>query len=340
MTDRIAGRLGGVKESHAPDGLKLHNLRKGIRTTVLPAAADVSGGITDWGMLGNDTYGDCGPAATEHLRMAKAVISVENGVPVYAKGFRPPHTAYTESLYFAYGRAQGEPGRKPDQGVGNITWLTWLYQQSKLNPGDDVVAFAEVDKSQGVDAIRQAMIDFHGCLVAVRLNQDAQAQFQNKVPWSVSSTDPVTMDGHDIALVAYGAAPAQVTEFSNLTNVQDWFVTWGDLQPATVDWDSDCIQDVWVFMTREDAERAGYDFDAAIAEIEKLPFAQVPVQGSPIADDLWHRIEDGIESVPEHISHFVKTLHKVGDLALERASVEEITRLIELALKDYTHGAL
>ncbi|MHB2029847.1 MAG: hypothetical protein ACYCPT_13695 [Acidimicrobiales bacterium] len=58
--------------------------------------------------------------------------------------------------------------------------------------------------------------------------------------------------------------------------MSDWVVTWGEWQATTLAWDSACITDAWVAITREDAERAGYDYEAAIAEIETMVNAQGP----------------------------------------------------------------
>ncbi len=283
--ERIAG-LRGHRESHAPEGLKLHNLRT-TAPEMPPASADVSGGLSQWGMLGNgfdpdnlpcypNGAGDCGPAATEHLRMAKAAIDGK-----FPTDFRPPHTQYTQELYIAYQQAMGEPGQCPDNGVTNLSWLSWMYQQTKTHPGMDVLAFAEVDLTNlpagwtAADVIHRAMIDFRGALVGAMLTDQADGQFVRAEPWSVSPTDPVDpTQAHDVLLAAYGAEPVGATNsgvtYRFLTNADDWFVTWGTWQPATVAWESAAITDVWVILTKEDADRAGYDFEAAVAQIETM----------------------------------------------------------------------
>ncbi len=289
-TSRIPG-LRGLRESHAREGLKLHNLRV-AEPTLPPAKADVSGGQVWWGMLGNgpdaqnppwfpNGAGDCGFAMFEHARIAKAAISTTNGVTTYVDGFRPPHTRYTLDQYVAYGLAQGEPGPYPDEGVTNLAMLTWLYQQTKTQPGLDEIAFAEVDLTNiptgwtKADVVHRAMVDFRGALVGVSLPDQAEGQFMRAEPWSVSPTDmPDPNNGHDVLLAAYGAEPegaiATGLAFQLVDRADDWFVTWGSWQPATIAWESAAITDVWVILTREDAERAGYNFNAAVAEIETM----------------------------------------------------------------------
>jgi hypothetical protein len=213
-------------------------------------------------MLANDSLSDCGPAATEHYRMAKAGSATVT----------PAATdTYTEDLYFAYGTAQGEPGPQPDQGVDNATWLKWLFDQGLIE------AYAELDPSNG-DEVRQAMIDFRGVLVGCVLADDAESDFEATppIPWNLSSSDqPDPNDGHDILLVAYD--PNSET-----------FVTWGGLQPATVAWSTDEVADkdleAWVIITAEDAARSGVDITALQATIRSLGgTVEPPVPGpSPL----------------------------------------------------------
>lgn len=234
----------GVRESHAP-----HLALSRFRTSGLPTppeSGDVAMGLASWGMLGNAQFGDCGPAATEHGRMAKALVSVTGGVPTYETGFSVPGAAYTEGLYFSYGRAQGEPGTRPDAGVTNATWLRFLYDNGLVD------WYGELD-TRDPDEIHAVMLACKGVLVAVQLPSDAETQFAAHEPWTLDSAG--IEGGHDVLLVAY-------------TPRGETFVTWGALQDATVDWTAACVTDAWAFGTREDAERAGYTFAAIKAAID------------------------------------------------------------------------
>lgn len=259
MSLRVPGRRGLVRESHAPH-LQLSNFQTKVLPTP-PSSGSVTMGLTEWGMLGNgptpgntSTYptgvGNCGVAGTEHYRMAKALTKVTNGAPTYESGFVVPTTQYTENLYFAYGRAMGESGAKPDQGVTNATWCQYLYDQKLID------WYGELD-TRDPNEIHAIMLACKGVLVGTQLNKEAEIQFANKEPWSVASTDPATPTmGHDILLVEYEL------------HVSDTFVTWGAIQFATVAWESDCILDMWAMGTKEDADRAGYTFAAIKATID------------------------------------------------------------------------
>lgn len=243
---RRAGKR-GVRESHAPE-LALANFRT-VQPTP-PPSGDVTQGLTQWQMLGNGPtpgntpntptgVGDCGVAAFEHGRMAKALVSVSGGVPTYEDGFTPATPEETESLYFAYGRAMGEPGLRPDQGVANATWLKYLFDRTD---DDEVEWFAELDPTNPAE-ILQAMLDCKGVLVAVALTATAERDFENHQPWHLDGGP----GDHDVLLVAYDVDGFTV-------------VTWGAVQRCTGQ-----VSEAWAFGTKEDAERAGYTAVALIA---------------------------------------------------------------------------
>lgn len=239
---RKAGKRGRRPAVHRPE-LLLSKFRTAPAATP-PPSGDVTSGITAWGMDGNDEYGDCGPAATDHNQVAKAGNVDEVGK---LGGVGPV------ALYFRYGIAQGEPPPKPDQGVTNSTWLQWLYEQGVIE------GFAELNASDA-DEVHQAMLDFAGVLVGCTLTDDAETDFEATppIPWNITPQDqPDPNDGHDILLVKYDANG-------------DTFVTWGGLQPATVAWDDGAIDEAWVILTSEDADRAGINLAALQAEIESL----------------------------------------------------------------------
>ncbi len=247
VTERRAGRRGVSRASHAPE-LALANFRTVEPTP--PPSGDVTLGLTEWGMLANGPtpgntphtptgVGDCGVAAFQHARMAKALASVADGVPTYEPGFTPATAQETEALYFAYGRAMGEPGLRPDQGVANATWLKYLFDRTDV---DEVEWFAQLDPSNPAE-FHQAMLDGKGILVGVALTSTAEQDFEDHQPWHLDGGQP----DHDVYFVAYDADGFTV-------------ITWGGVQRCTGQ-----VSEAWVFGTKEDAQRAGYNADALIA---------------------------------------------------------------------------
>ena len=66
---RPTGLRGKLPARHVPE-ISLDRFRLALASESLPAAFDITGGLQNWGMLGNDQYGDCGPAAIQHLRIS------------------------------------------------------------------------------------------------------------------------------------------------------------------------------------------------------------------------------------------------------------------------------
>lgn len=129
---------------------------------------DVGQGITDWGMLGNDTYGDCGPAAVAHERM------LAHGVPTAQDVI---------DIYLAYDHGQ-------DQGVVLADFLLWLFQQGWID------GFAPVEPNT-IDSI---MYSFRrGVLLGVSLTDDANDLFNQGRPWTVANGEQADPnEGHAI----------------------------------------------------------------------------------------------------------------------------------------------
>ena len=284
---RKAGLRGKRAAVHVPE-LLIDRFRATAPASP-PPTGDVSGGITAWGMLCNDRLGCCGFSAIEHYRIAKAIDAGAPGPLAMEPGFIQPTDAETQALYYAYGIAQGEPGPDPDEGVTNSTMLAWLFartQAAKL-AGDDVeeFAYAEVDVSSAgaADRVHSEMLAFHGILVGGLLTDDAEADFEAvpPVPWHVTADDqPNPDDGHDWIIVAYDATGTK--EIDGYV-VGDLGVTWGGLQWADIDFDSDAIQEAWVIVTEEDASRVGVDYPALLAACKALGgiVAPTPVPSPP-----------------------------------------------------------
>lgn len=247
---RIPGKRGKRPARHEPT-LALSRFERVMKVASPPPSGDVSGGIVDWGMLGNDQYGDCGVAAKCHLEMLQSVVDGASGT--YDPGYGVHTDASAIAEYFAYGAAQGE-GTNADEGVELSTYLGWLYSRGKID------AYAELDVSSpgAADRVHQAMIDFGGVLVGVNLTDDAEQLFSAGQPWTTANGEsPDAQEGHAIALVKYDANG-------------DTFVTWGAEQGSTINWDSVCIDEAWVLITPDEAELAGYDFAAVSAELYAL----------------------------------------------------------------------
>lgn len=252
LKTRVAGKRGRRKPSHEPT---LHLRRFAPAPSKPPPSGDVSGGITDWGMLGNDQHSDCGAAAFQHGRMAKSGQNVLNDNGQELPADSQAATDYTLASYYAYGRSMGEPGQDPDQGVDNATWLKFLFDQKMIE------GYAELNASDP-DEVHMAMLNFNGVLIGCCLTDDAEQEFNDHQPWNITPSDrPDANEGHDIYLVKYDANGETI-------------VTWGADQECTVAWEKGQAQagdlEAWVFITAEDAKRNGVDLAALQQAIRDL----------------------------------------------------------------------
>lgn len=220
-------------------------LRAPLPTPTYPV--DVSGGITDWGMLGNgpdktctthpNGVGDCTFAGRQHYRMAKATAGGES------ETWETSNELVAEYLTYDHGK---------DEGANIADLLLYWYKAGKI------LAFAPVDHTNPA-AVDAAMAAFHGAYVGVNLTDDADQLFGEHEPWTVAGGErPDPNQGHCIVKVA-----------ADGSQVDSW-VTWGGLQKSTLAWTAACLEEAWVVISQEDADNTSLDIAALKADIDAL----------------------------------------------------------------------
>ena len=183
------------------------------RATPLPAPTfpiDVSEGITDFGMMGNDEYGNCGSCGEVHEEMTTAK----------AAGTTGPEPSSTEgvSRYVDYTGDKTPPG----PGVDLASYLLWCVKKGYIK------AFAPVDVSDKA-TMQGLMAAGYGLYIGVNLTDQNEDQFNNGTPWT-SAGGPDPNDGHCVLWVQSQAATGP-----------HGVVTWGKVQPAEDDWIEQCL---------------------------------------------------------------------------------------------------
>jgi hypothetical protein len=178
---------------------------------------DVSRGITEWGMLGNDRYGDCGEAGQLHYQMA-------TGAPSFTD-----LRAIDE--YLAYTGGQ-------DNGVVLADFLLWLYRKG------EILAFAPVDLKNKAQADSLTNL-FRGLYVGVSLTDDAQQLFQNGIWTTANGQQPNPNFGHCIlktgvdalldTYVTWGALQKATVDWSAVCADEGWVIITTQDQAANVD---------------------------------------------------------------------------------------------------------
>jgi hypothetical protein len=295
---RTAGKRGRLPVKPEGERYAIRYVHEYLATP-LPAPAypvDVSGGITDWLMLGNgpdpsvpehpDGVGDCGFAGRQHVRMAKA-----------AGGHEPMPSETAAELvaeYLAYDHGQ-------DVGVQLAEVLLSWYQAGKI------LAFAPVDHTAPA-AVDSAMAAFRGAYCGVDLTDDADELFQEGKPWNVSGgQQPDPSEGH--CIVKVGA-----------TGMLDTWVTWGALQEAMAGWTGACLTEAWVIITQEDADAASLDIARLRADIDALdgtggngsPAPAPAPDPAGLLAEFSTLVREIAASADRHITEAVEWLHSHG----------------------------
>lgn len=239
---RKAGLKGGVKESHEPR-LVMGQFHPHGEPPPAPAEWDGTHGITKWGMDGNDRYGSCGAAATDHYNVAAA-----NDTTLIDTLGQPKFDGVL-ATYFAYGISQGEPGPEPDQGVENASWLAFLRANGIIE------GYGEVP----LDQIDRYAVLFGGLLMAVSLPPNADSDFEQvpPIPWGSPGEDPDPSMGHDVVFIQYDADGGHV-------------VTWGGLEPITPDFIARYVTDCWAIFDSATAREAGFDEVAITSALDSI----------------------------------------------------------------------
>lgn len=210
MTNRTVGQLG--LHPSDPDRPKLHFHRyvdvSGIKVPKVFGHYDK---VSEWGMLGNDQYGDCAWASAAHE------VMVQNAANNRTVTFTDANVL---SDYTA------DTGFNPaDPSTDRGTNMFDLYQYRKNTGVIDsagnrhkIVAFLELEPNQ--DELAAAAYLFGVAGLGIYVYDWAQQQFANGQPWSFRRGGNLE-GGHAVPVVGRNAAGNWLT------------VTWGQLQEMT-----------------------------------------------------------------------------------------------------------
>jgi hypothetical protein len=181
----------------------------GPRPAVFPV--DVTEGLINLGMMGNDQYGNCGACGEVHEEMVQAVAAQVPG-PL-------PDSTLAVDRYNAYDGNQPPPG----PGVNLPDYLHWCFQQGFIK------AWCPVDHTN-VSVCASLMGEGFGLYIGVNLTDNNETQFNNGQPFDPAGLQPDPQDGHCVIwnYMATASGPHKVG-------------TWGKFQDATNDWITQCL---------------------------------------------------------------------------------------------------
>lgn len=195
------GKLGKLAAKHDLRALRFRRYGAGLPQP--PASCDYSAKVPEWGMLGNDQYGDCGFAMAVHQELGWADNETPS-IPV-------PSAQSVVSEYLSYTNGQ-------DSGVVLSDMLNF-WRSSGIN-GRKIGAFATVAPQDHVEAMN-AVYYFGSASLGVQLPVAWQGAGVWDCPGSPTGIyAPGSWGGHAIPIVAYNATGPIV-------------VSWGGLIPMT-----------------------------------------------------------------------------------------------------------
>jgi hypothetical protein len=226
-------------------------LARYVDPTRLPAKAlDLTEHVSDWGMLGNDQVGDCGPAAWQHLRMARSALDA--GQPVQVT---------TQDTFELYQRVSGWNGRIDDPSDQGVVLLDMLNQ---LRHDGQLYAFAQVNPRDR-RMLAAAHYLFGGLLYGFALPLYIQPRGGRVPPWRLKAHSrddaiPGSWGGH---AVCSARMPGHRV------------VSWGQVIPCSLGFIDHYCDEAWAIISPEwlgadQRTPAGLDLAALEADLARL----------------------------------------------------------------------
>ena len=233
----------GRRPGHVPNGLRDLTWYAAGALPVPPARRPVPlPGIGDWGMDGNDTYGDCGVAALHHGDMC---VEYDTATPVV-----PLTTAQIEQYYLAYTGGQ-------DSGVVLADFLAYVKKTGWF--GHEVAAYAPVSISD-IKTLEFAVNAYGFAYAGIQVTSAMENAFTAGAPWTPEDFATPVIGGHCVPIVGYG------TDYL-------YCVTWGRMQAISFSAWPFMAEEAWAVLMSEvvsKGENHGLSLAALQADLARL----------------------------------------------------------------------
>jgi hypothetical protein len=243
-------KLGKTPATHDPHDLLF---AKYVEASKLPAVPAEFGhesliGEKDWGMLGNDEWGDCAWAGPAHETM---LLSTEGDKPATftTAGVLSDYSAGT-----GFDPHAGPSGDNPTDKGSNVRQVLSYRRKTGIVDAAEkrhkIGAFVKLDP-KNLTHVYQALYLFQAVGIGIEFPGSAMEQFNKGEPWSVVPGAQIE-GGHYVCCVGKHA------------NIN--IVTWGALQQMTVEFFEQYCDEAWAYVSEEDINDTGRDpegFDLA-----------------------------------------------------------------------------
>lgn len=203
---------------------RVYGLRKYLTTLPsFPSSIDWSGKVSAWGMLLNDSLGDCAIAAPAHMDM---LWTANVGAPV---------TITDQQVLSDYEAVGGYNPANPstDRGCAMLDVLN--YWRTTGIAGRTMIGYATLDIGN-LDEMRSAIANFGAIYIGVNLEQSDMDSADSTDPWDGTLDPSKVIGGHAIPLVAYDGATFIC-------------VTWGMKKSMTPVWLQSRIDEAYVVIS-------------------------------------------------------------------------------------------
>ncbi len=209
-------------------------------------------GARDWGLLGNDQYGDCVWAGAAHETM---MLAKEAGNTV---------TFNDAAVLSDYSAATGFEISDPstDQGTDMQEAAAYRRKTGVLDVGGrrhTIAAYLALEPGN-LTHLYQAAYLFGAVGIGMQLPQSGLDQFDRRQPWSIVAGSP-NEGGHYVPLLGRTAAGLAV-------------VTWGDIQFMSEAFLVTFCDEAVAYVSQEclvnQKSPEGFDYAALLADLKKL----------------------------------------------------------------------
>lgn len=167
----MAHKLGLKPHTPSERDIKLSEVYSA--STSLPSSFGTTG--LDWGMLGNDEFGDCYEASSAHEAMAEADQAGRH--PVFSKD-----SVLTSYAYYLGLKSLDELNEETDEGTDAREGASFRLKTGILDEAGHAhkigaYAFIEGNSASTYELIKSAVYDFGGVTVCVELPESAEEAF-------------------------------------------------------------------------------------------------------------------------------------------------------------------
>lgn len=230
--------------------------------TVLPTRPKTFGHynlVSDWGVLGNDSVGDCTCAGADHETM---LWTLEGGNPA---AFTPQNTIADYSAITGY--IPSDPNT--DQGAFVRDVLLYRQKTGMIDTNSKrhkIGAFLALDQKD-MNEVLEATYLFNAVGIGILFPQSAMEQFYANQPWTVIKGSRIE-GGHYVPIFGYD--PGYI-----------YCVTWGKIQKMDYNFFKTYCDEAWAILSQEflngqGLSPEGFNLEQLQADLNAITDSPIP----------------------------------------------------------------